>query len=166
MSLSIGDARRRLLAVDLTISILANSLASAAEIKANVESADLSTVELPDGATIGSISVVVKDPKQKIAKDPTPETPNRSIVAIIAVAIGAFVAVSLGAAFIFFYLRRKIVREKELSAKLLLPVQPASVHLSRFCLPLVSRSLSLGKRQHPKLLRKAQSQTGQTCQRR
>jgi len=152
MSLSIGDARRRLLAVDLTISILANSLASAAEIKANVESADLSTVELPDGATIGSISVVVKDPKQKIAKDPTPETPNRSIVAIIAVAIGAFVAVSLGAAFIFFYLRRKIVREKELSAKLLLPVQPASVPPVTV-LPSPSKALAVtGKEAAPKII--------------
>jgi len=151
MSLSIGDARRRLLAVDLTISILAKSSASAAEIKANVESADLSTVDLPDGATIGSISVVVKDPTQKTAQDPTLETPNRSIVMIIAVAIGALVAVSLGAAFIFFYLRRKIVREKERSAKLLLPVQLASVPPVTV-LPSPSKALAVtGKEAAPQI---------------
>ena len=57
-----GAGRRRLLAVAVVVGIQANSPNSAASLQSSVQNANLSSVAVPPGATVGDVSVTINDP--------------------------------------------------------------------------------------------------------
>jgi len=115
ITLTVSDARRRLLAADLKLAIKANSPESADAIKASVLGADFSGA-LPPGASIGGINVLIDDPS-KTTPAPSSQAEKSNLPLIIAAFIGSFVFVSLVAAVLFFYLRRRSLREKDIQLK-------------------------------------------------
>ena len=113
--MSIIDARRKLLAVDLNMVILTNSDNAAENIQASVQGADLSAVNLPQGATVGAVRAVINVP---FTTTPPPiiSTPveKSNLAIIIAVVVSAFVVISLFAALLYFYFRRRSVQQSDI----------------------------------------------------
>jgi len=116
LSVSNADARRRLLAVDLKMEILADSSDSAQKIQEDVQKADLGGIDLPPGATVGDITVRVNDPSKPKTTPSVqpPEEKKSNLPVIIASAVAGVVAVSLMLAFLLFYLRRKRFAQTDL----------------------------------------------------
>jgi hypothetical protein len=94
ITLSVRNARRKLLAVDLKMEILT------------------------PGAKIGDISVLINDPSKPPktpSTTPAAEPEKKSnVVVIVAAAVGGVVAISLMLAILLFYLRRKTLTKTEL----------------------------------------------------
>ena len=118
ITLSVRNARRKLLAVDLKMEILTDSSGSAEKIQQAVQSADLKSIDLPPGAKIGDISVLINDPSKPPktpSTTPAAEPEKKSnVVVIVAAAVGGVVAISLMLAILLFYLRRKTLTKTEL----------------------------------------------------
>ena len=118
IKLSVRNARRKLLAVDLKMEILTDSSSSAEKVQQAVQTADLKSIDLPPGAKISDISVLINDPSKPPktpSTTPAAEPEKKSnVVVIIAAAIGGVVAISLMLALLLFYLRRVRLTKTEL----------------------------------------------------
>lgn len=100
----VKDARRRLLAVDITLSIAASSASEADAVAANVAKADLSGVAGAaglEGTTIGEVFVSVEDPSGQASVSPEPFP----VAVVAASVVGGLFALSLCAAGVFYVSR-------------------------------------------------------------
>lgn len=118
---SVKDARRRLLALDLSMGILTNGDPAAASLQDNINSADFGSLGVRAGwigASVGGVEVSVINP------DGTTQTPatapeekeGSSVMIIVAGALGAVLGLTVVGAGTF-YLHRRSVAKMDLAAK-------------------------------------------------
>jgi len=120
--LSIQDARRRLLAVQLTLALIANSATQAEEIKNSIASSDIGALL----ASLGFSNIVVSDVQIEVKAPPTasgtsmsttpepkPKTASNVPVMVSAV-VGSTLFLGITAAVLYFVLSRR--RAKQLLA--------------------------------------------------
>jgi hypothetical protein len=120
--LSIQDARRRLLAVQLTLALVANSATQAEEIKNSIASSDIGALL----ASLGFSNIVVSDVQIEVKAPPTasgtpmsttpepkPKTAS-NVPVIVSAVVGSTLFLGITAAVLYFVLSRR--RAKQLLA--------------------------------------------------
>jgi len=128
--LSIQDARRRLLAVQLTLAIVANSATQGEEIRNSIASTDIGALLESLGFSnivVSDVQIEVKAPSTA-SGTPMPTTPEpkpkaaSNVPIIVAAVVGSILFLGITAAVLYFVLSRR--RAKQLLAdKLALPIK-------------------------------------------
>lgn len=120
--LSVQDARRRLLSIDLTVGVVTNSDAAAQKMSADVAAADfgafLSALGWANVEVSGVTTVIISPPSQVGTPAPTAtEKKPSNVPIIVAAGVGAVVFVCILASVVYFFLSRTAAKKK-LSEKL------------------------------------------------